>query len=36
MEELWNRIKDWLAQHAPHLLQELNKGATDEELNYLE
>lgn len=36
METIWDRMKAWMQQHAPHLLKELNKGATEQQLDDLE
>lgn len=36
METIWNRLKKWMQQYAPHLLKELNQGATDQQLDDLE
>ena len=35
MHEIWTRLEDWLAAHAPLLLPDLNPGATEAELSRL-
>ncbi|MDQ1593229.1 MAG: hypothetical protein QOG71_3856 [Pyrinomonadaceae bacterium] len=35
MEELWQRIEEWLRQHAPHILEGLNAGASEDEIKAL-
>ncbi len=32
MEELWNRLKNWLAQHAPEILETFNPPASPEDI----
>lgn len=36
METQWNHIKDWMRQHAPTLLADLNPGATEADFQALE
>jgi cell wall assembly regulator SMI1 len=36
MEELWKRIEMWLRQHAPHILDSLNAGASEDEIKALQ
>lgn len=36
MEELWKRIETWLHQHAPHILNSLNAGASEDEIKALQ
>lgn len=36
MEKLWQRIEEWLRQHAPHILDSLNTGASEDEIKALQ
>jgi cell wall assembly regulator SMI1 len=36
MDEIWDRIEAWLAQHAPAVLAGLNGPATEQELDATE
>ncbi len=35
-EQVWPKFKAWLTAHAPHMINELNHGATHHDIEYLE